>query len=1620
MYKPKCKLPLFYLLLLVTFGIVNSLQAQIGKPGINFQAVARDKAQNTATTRKIYIDCTIEYGLLNPIIVYGERQDVYTNESGIFNLVIGKGVRYMGASDLYGIDWSKGNFYFHLKISITPLNPIPNWDYTKDWIDLGVVEFGVVPYAIQSFNGSNANVDTTLFAKKLNTTDTAAMLLPYHNQISLGDSSKYVTPYQLSLKSFDTSSIYRKINTKLTIGDTASMLLPYHNAITLGDSSKFITTYQYATTKFDSTSLSNRINQKLNSSDTALMLSNRLRRDTSFLSNRINQKLNSTDTALMLNNRLGRDTSFLSNRINLKEDLSNKSIDISLVSDYNDVKYPSVKAIKNYVDAALIAGSPDATTTNKGILMLAGDLTGSALAPLIASNSISTNKLLDASVTDAKIATGISASKVGLGNLSNNAQLYNLNGLVAQVQNFATPSTNGLAPNWVSFGSIHTLNIPMASSTSVTAGLISKLDYDHFTTTSSSSILSVTNVGNSGAATLSSQNLNIPNYTISGLAGNVNPNLVLAGPISGSIGAVSFRGLVAADIPNNAANTSGNANTATTLLTPRYLNNVLFDGSANVTNLTANTTNSLTFTASGAGISTGGSFDGSLAKEVSYNSIGAAPTIGSNAITTLGNIITGTWSANIIGANYGGAGTNNGLLKANGLGVVSTAIAGTDYLAPFSAQTAKYFYAAPNSINGTPVFRALLASDIPLLNQNTTGNATTATSIATPRLINGVSFDGSSDINISANTSNNLTFNNVGTGASSATIFNGSIAKTISYNTIGASPLAGSNAITTLGTITSGAWEANIIGSNYGGAGSNNGILKANGLGVVSAALAGTDFQSPLIFASPFVNSLNTISIAQATNINDGYLTNTDWINFNNKIDLSQKAANNGVASLDANGKVPTSQIPSISFSSGYVISSQSAMLSLTGAVVGSIAIRTDNNKNYVLSGLPASTLSNWLELLMPVAISSVNGHTESNISLNSTDIAEGTNLYFTNTRARNSISALSPLVYTASTGVLSLPAATSTAAGYITASDWNTFNNKLGSFTVQAPNSFYAGPTTGINAIPTFRTIAAVDIPTLNQSTTGNAATATKLAATKNINGIPFDGTSDITIAAAIPNAITFNSGGTGATSPINFDGSAAKTISYNSIGASPLIGSSNITTLGTITTGTWAGNNIDASHGGAGNTNGILKADGNGNVSAAVGGADYLTPFASQTSKTFYAAPNLANGAPVFRAIISSDIPTLNQNTTGNAATASKLAATKNINGVVFDGSSDITISSNVTNGITFDNSGIGGASSTNFNGSVAKTISYNTIGAAPAAGSSSITNLGTITSGTWLGSVIDASRGGAGNINGLLKANGSGLVSVASAGNDYENPLTFSLPLTRTANAISISSATTNSNGYLTSTDWNLFNLKQAPLVAGTGITITGGNTIAIGQTVATSASPTFAGLSLPGLNVAGIVTNSATGVLGTAATTGTGNIVRATSPTLVTPILGDASATSINTGTLTATSINASADVTAKRYRLTMPATTNATTTTNIDLGTGNVFTVSMVTNITSLTFTNAAVGTYLIKFVQDATGTRDVTFPTAWKWAGGVIPSLTNTPNKLDIVTLIYDGTTFYATIVSNF
>ena len=69
-------------------------------------------------------------------------------------------------------------------------------------------------------------------------------------------------------------------------------------------------------------------------------------------------------------------------------------------------------------------------------------------------------------------------------------------------------------------------------------------------------------------------------------------------------------------------------------------------------------------------------------------------------------------------------------------------------------------------------------------------------------------------------------------------------------------------------------------------------------------------------------------------------------------------------------------------------------------------------------------------------------------------------------------------------------------------------------------------------------------------------------------------------------------------------------------------------------------------------------------------VGGALTLP---SQTTKTFFAAPSGSDGAPSFRTIAVADVPTLNQNTTGSAAT---LTTARDIGGVSFDGSSNIDL--------------------------------------------------------------------------------------------------------------------------------------------------------------------------------------------------------------------------------------------------------------------------------------------------------------------------------------------------------
>lgn len=116
-------------------------------------------------------------------------------------------------------------------------------------------------------------------------------------------------------------------------------------------------------------------------------------------------------------------------------------------------------------------------------------------------------------------------------------------------------------------------------------------------------------------------------------------------------------------------------------------------------------------------------------------------------------------------------------------------------------------------------------------------------------------------------------------------------------------------------------------------------------------------------------------------------------------------------------------------------------------------------------------------------------------------------------------------------------------------------------------------------------------------------------------------------------------------------------------------------------IGAGTGNGNGTVTSVGGTGTVSGLTltgTVTTTGNLT--LGGTLSVTPsnFASQTANTFLAAPNGAAGTPTFRAIVAADIPTLNQNTTGNATTATTASTANALNT-----SNSYTVASLTSNG-------------------------------------------------------------------------------------------------------------------------------------------------------------------------------------------------------------------------------------------------------------------------------------------------------------------------------------------------
>jgi hypothetical protein len=106
----------------------------------------------------------------------------------------------------------------------------------------------------------------------------------------------------------------------------------------------------------------------------------------------------------------------------LKEDVLNKSTDGKFLSN-SDEKYPTERATKTYIDAAVASGVVDASLTEKGKLKLAGDIGGTADLPTIPGLALKEPIITKGQITDYfrgdKSFQPLDKNAVGLNNVDN-------------------------------------------------------------------------------------------------------------------------------------------------------------------------------------------------------------------------------------------------------------------------------------------------------------------------------------------------------------------------------------------------------------------------------------------------------------------------------------------------------------------------------------------------------------------------------------------------------------------------------------------------------------------------------------------------------------------------------------------------------------------------------------------------------------------------------------------------------------------------------------------------------------------------------------------------------------------------------------------------------------------------------------------------------------------------------------------------------------------------------------------------------------------------------------------------------------------------------------------------
>jgi len=228
------------------------------------------------------------------------------------------------------------------------------------------------------------------------------------------------------------------------------------------------------------------------------------------------------------------------------------------------------------------------------------------------------------------------------------------------------------------------------------------------------------------------------------------------------------------------------------------------------------------------------------------------------------------------------------------------------------------------------------------------------------------------------------------------------------------------------------------------------------------------------------------------------------------------------------------------------------------------------------------------------------------------------------------------------------------------------------------------------------------------------------------------------------------------------------------------------------------------------------------------------------AQTANTVWAGPpSGAAAAPTFRALVAGDIPTLPyatdsftimQTPLGTSPTAT--SATSTLTWANTDGTISITGNSG-TDTITLGTVGLQPT------GNYITALTGDVTASGPG---SAVATLATVNSspGTYTFATI--------------AVNAKGLVTSASSGTAPVTSVMASAPLSSsggTAPTISISQATTSTNGYLSSTDWNTFNNKQSALTFSDSVLLTGSTVTLVGDTASPGVSEYYGTDSLGNL-------------------------------------------------------------------------------------------------------------------------------------------------------------------------